>query len=301
MRREETHHGPASQRPTPATLRTARTATIQFDGLILGAYNQGKRLYQAGVHVEAEHHHLVITVTQNKKLVWPKNPSEWDSELGTVKTLAPFWLFVDSGDGLNPKAFDASLHKPHDTTDPLAFGKLFSFVRQHGRELPLNTAAFAVFNIPQGTAYSALNDNAKLKEFKKGDPDPASSATSLGEINVSTIGAIDIEDASDEKTKRELVLVGAGGKREFFRLPLVAGAPYEIKMDNGPILPIRPHHHDPVNPVKHFLQYYELFSPFNRGEKQFIVELPPHPVESEDSPPCVGSSGSTTGGLGGGG
>lgn len=292
MTPEETHHRPASQ-PTLATLLPNRTATIRFDGLILGAYNQAKRLYQAGVHINAEHHHLVITVKQNGRKIWP-NPSEWDSSHGTVERLAPFWLFVDSGNGRDPKAYDASLHKPEDMTDPLSFRNIFSFVRQHGRELQVNLNHLAEFNFPQGIAYSAFNiPNATLKQRKPNDP---SSATVVKErFNVSRIGAIDIADVSDEKTKRELVLIGEGEKREFFRLPLVAGSTYEIMMDNRPIHPISSAEAD-----EHFLQYYELFSPLNEGEKQFFVEIPPGQAEAEDSPPCVGTSGSGKGGLGGG-
>jgi hypothetical protein len=295
MNHEDTHHHPASQEPTPATLLEDRTATIQFDGLILGAYDQARRLYQAGVHVNAEDHHLVITVTQNKKPIWPKKPSDWDSSLSTVRTLAPFWLFVDSGNGLNPKSFNASLYKPKDMTDPLSFGKIFSFVRRHGRELKLNMDQFAEFNFPHGTAYSALNADAQLGQLEPGAS--ASTATFLENINVSSLGAIDIPYVSDGQTKQELVLAGDGGKREFFRLPLEAGATYEIKMDNRPI---HDHGGRPPDPGKHFLQYYELFSKLNPGEKQFLVQLRPSGFSAADSPPCVGSSGSTEGGLGGG-
>ena len=293
MNHEDTPH-PASSEP-PATLLGNRTATIQFDGLILGAYDQARRLYQAGVHVNAEEHHLVITVTQNGKQIWPKNPSDWDSSLRTVRTRAPFWLFVDSGNGLNPKSFNASLYKPKDVTDPLAFGKIFSFVRRHGRELKLNMDQFAEFNFPHGTAYSALNADAQLGQVVPGQA--AATATFLENINVSSLGAIDIVDVSDEQTKRELVFVGGGGKWEFFRLPLEAGATYEIKMDNRPI---DPHGTHPPDPGKHFLQYYELFPKLNKGEKQFLVQLRPSGIGAPDAPPCVGTSGSTEGGLGGG-
>ena len=300
MNHEDTPQ-PASQEPTPATLLADRTATIQFDGLILGAYDQARRLYQAGVHVNAEDHHLVITVTQNGKPIWPKNPSDWDSSLNTVRTLAPFWLFVDSGNGLNPKSFNASLYKPKDVTDPLAFGKIFSFVRRHGRELKLNMDQFAEFNFPHGTAYSALNADAQLGQVVPGQA--AATATFLENINVSSLGAIDIPYVSDGETKQELVLVGGGGKREFFRLPLEAGATYEIKMDNRPRHPHVRRPPDPGNqdPENHFLQYYELFEDLNEGEKQFLVQLRTPLFGADDSPPCVGSSGSTTGGLGGGG
>lgn len=292
MSREESHHRPASP-PTLATLLPNRTATIRFDGLILGAYNQAKKLYQAGVHLDAEHHHLVITVKKNGGPFWPKEPSDWDSSHDKVEMLAPFWLFVDSGNGLDPKANDASLYKPGDLTDPLSFGNIFSFVRQHGRELQVNLNALAEFNFPQGIAYSAANiANATLKQRKPNDP---STTTVVKErFNVSRLGAIDIADVSDEKTKRELVLIGEGGKREFFRLPLVAGSTYEIIMENRPI------HPGTGSAAEHFLQYYELFS-LNAGEKEFFVELPRGEGEAEDSPPCVGTSGSGKGGLGGGG
>lgn len=295
MNHEDTHNHPTPEEPPPATLLENRTATIQFDGLILGAYNQARRLYQAGVHVNAEGHHLVISVKYNGEKIWPKNPSDWESSLSTVRTLAPFWLFVDSGNGASPKSFNAKLHNPEDLNDPLSFGKIFSFVRRHGREIPLKPDQFAVFNFPQGTAYSAFNADAQLGQVEPNAA--ASTATFVENINVSSLGAIDIDAVSDGQTKRELVLAGDGGKREFFRLPLEAGATYEIKMDNRPI---HLHGTRPVDPGKHFLQYYELFSALNPGEKRFLVQLRPPAFAAADSPPCVGTSGSTEGGLGGG-
>ena len=299
---EETHDHPVSEEdPEPVTLLKDRRATIQFDGLIMGAFNQAKRLYQAGVHVNAEHHHLVITLKRNGKDITAEKLPDWDGSHETIKKLAPFWLYVDSGNGMNPKTYNAKLNNPDDPDDPKSFGKIFSFVRKHGHELKMNPSRFAVFNFAQGTAYSALNTTAKLGRIEPGEPGEPPTVTPLGDINVSTLSAIDIADVSDRQTKRELVFAGANGKHVFFRLPLDEGTLYEIKMKNQPI------HPNGTDPAEHFLQYYELFE-LNGGEKKFVVQLRPHrrprgaddSAESDESPPCVGTSGGETGGLGGG-
>lgn len=289
---EGTHHRATPHDPEAATLPGNPTATIQFEGLILGAFNKAKRLYQAGVHTNTDHHHLVITVKRNGDDITAEALPDWDTSLEIVRKLAPFWLYVDSGNGMNPKTFNASLYKPDDTTDPLSFGHIFNFVRRHGRELPLTPARFATFNFPQGTVYSADNEPMQLLQVDQGQSPPP--ATPLEIIPaVSKLVAINIADVSDASTKRELVLLG-GEKREFFRLPLKAETTYEINLDNRPI-----HHtrNGDEDPEQHFLKYYELFT-LNPGEKRFFLEPV---VDSEDSPPCVGTSGSSTGGLGGGG
>lgn len=290
---EETHHHPTPQDPEPATLLPNRTATIQFDGLIMSAYDRVRRLYQAGVHVKAEHHKLDITVKRNGVDVTAEVLPDWDGELAAVKKFAPFWVYVDYGNGM-PKTYNANLHKPKDPNDPLSFEKVFSFVRKHGRELKMNPGHFAVFNFPHGTAYSALNETAQLSEIEQGKR-----PTPLGDIDVSSLGAIDIADVSDGETKRELVFADESGKHVFFRLPLNADTVYEIKMENQPLH----HHNGDIDPEEHFLQYYELFS-LKPGEKRFLVHLRrPRPAhdgfESTDSPPCVGTSGGETGGLAG--
>src|SRR5688572_30162531 len=117
------NNAPTGQDPIPATLLRNRRATIQFDGLIMGAYDEKRRLYQAGIHVEAEKHHVVLTVIRKEdgQQVFPKAASDWDGSHATIKALAPFWMFVDSGDGLQPEYFDASLYNLEDPRDPLSF------------------------------------------------------------------------------------------------------------------------------------------------------------------------------------
>ena len=289
------------QDPVPATLLPNRTATIFFDGLILGAYDQERSLYQAAVHIEAEKHHLEITVTRNGQPFWPRTDADWDGSLETIRALAPFWLFVDSGKGV-PDDFNATLHNLEEPRDPRSFAQIFNFERQHGRPLALNTNRFAEFNFPHGTAYSALNTDAKLERLEQ-NQNPSQATVVNEHVNVSTLGAIDIDQVSSNGSNRELVLISQGRKEPFFRLPLEAGTTYEIKVLNVPD-PDHAHsqpqagEHPHPNPEEHFLQYYELFS-LKEGEKKFLIR----PAASTafgggpDSPPCIGGATSTRTGL----
>ena len=289
------------QDPVPATLRPNRTATILFDGLILGAYDKERSLYQAAVHVEAKKHHLEITVTRNGQPHWPKTAADWDGSHETIRALAPFWLFVDSGTG-KPGDFNATLHNPDDPTDPLSFGQIFNFERQYDRPLQLNTDKFAEFNFPHGTAYSALNTDAALERLEE-TQDPSASTVVKEHVNVSTLGAIDIDQVSSNGSNRELVLISQGRDEPFFRLPLEAGTTYEINVLNVPD-PDHAHpqpqqgEHPHPNPEDHFLQYYELFS-LMAGEKKFLIRpaVSTASAADPDSPPCIGGATSTTTGL----
>ena len=291
---------PPGTDPIPATLLPNRTATIQFDGLIIGAYDQKRSLYQAAVHTDAENHHVELTVTQNNQQIFPKSPDDWDGRHETVKARAPFWLFVDWGNGLDEANFNATLNKIDDPNDPLSFGKIFNFEREYGRKLPLHPERFAEFNFPHGTSYSALNTEAQVERVD--NPSGGVPPSFVRKINVSTLGAIDIDQAGEGEQKVELVLISMGEQKEFFRLPLVAGSTYEVKLFNIPDANHVHGHTAPPTPEQHFLQYYELFS-LNRQEKPFLVapaeSATPTLFGNPGSPPCITGSGNTEGGLGG--
>jgi len=303
------NNAPPGQDPVPATLLPDRRATIQFDGLILGAYDEDKKTYQAGVHIQAEHHHVVLTVVrkEDNQPLFPVNPDDWDGSHERVQALAPFWMFVDSGNGLQPGEADATLYNLDDPKDPLSFGKVFNFEKLYDRALQIDLDRLAVFNFPNGTSYSALNTNAQLDELpaRAGAAVPPPNA-----INVSTLGAIDIDQVGGGEIQRDLVFVSSKRAEPFFRLPLVPEATYEIKVLNVPEAHVHPapapaapgHTHPPPVPAEqHFLQYYELFA-LKPGEDKFVVSPAVGTnFGSTDSPPCIGGAGSTKGGLSGGG
>lgn len=298
---------PPGQDPIPATLLPNRRATIQFDGLIFGAYDEDELVYQAGVHVEAEKHHVVLTVVrkEDNQQLFPANPGDWDGSHATVKALEPFWMYVDSGNGLQSEEFDAKLHNLEGRKDdPLSFGKVFNFEERYNRELQIDLDRLAVFNFPNGTSYSALNTDAQLGELSQR---PGAAVMLLNDINVSTLGAIDIDQVGGGEVQRDLVFVSAKRDEPFFRLPLVEGTTYEIKVLNIPDTEhehpgAAPAPHVHASPEQHFLQYYELFA-LKPGEDKFVVQpaVSTTMFGSTDSPPCIGGAGSTKGGLKGGG
>lgn len=283
----------------PKTLLDSPTVTFYFDGLIFTTYNRERRLYQAGVHTQAEHHGLIVEVTTGggKEKLWPLTPADWDPSHAVVKSIAPLWLYVDSGKGLQPEEFSAELHRPDDLGDPQSFGHIFEFESGlYNRPLALRPALFAAFNFPHGIFYSAENTDAKLSAFDQGHP-PTSAAV-LKNIHVSTLGAGDIGSAGEGKY---IVLAKNDGADELFRFPLEAGVHYEIKVMNIPN-----DQHAGHNAAAHFLQFYELF-PLQPREQVFLVQpaeatpLPPVdidlPLPSPDSPPCVQTKGSLSDGL----
>jgi len=298
---------PPGQDPIPATLLPDRRATIQFDGLIFGAYDEKKSIFQAGVHTQAEKHHVVLEVVrkEDNATLFPVNDGDWDGSHATVRALAPFWMYVDSGNGLDPTEFDATLHNLDGRKDdPLSFGKVFNFEERYNRALQLNLELLAVFNFPNGTSYSALNTDAQLGELSQR---PGAAVKPLNDINVSTLGAIDIEHVGGGETEKYLVFASSKREQPFFRLPLVEGTTYEIKLLNIPDVDhahpaATPPTHVHASPEQHFLQYYELF-PLKPGEDKFVVQPAASMTSfgSTDSPPCIGGAGSTKGGLSGGG
>lgn len=294
------------------------TATIYFDGLIYSAFNKAKRLYQTAVLTQAEEHHLKVEVRLRgeEKLLFPTEEHPWNPDHGVIKGLAPFWMYVDSGNGLNPEEFSSSLHSPEEKVDEQSFAHVFNFNERHGRPLVPRPKTFAEFNFPHGTGYSALNKKADLKVLAPNQP--ISEAEDKGEVKVSTLIGLDIDAASDGENRKYIVLANQAGQ-EYFRFELEPEKHYEIQILNQPI----PQHHAPEPPAhphpephpghgahggngghvhidhaKHFLQFYELFG-LNERNERFIVDLGPLPPNLPHSPPCVGTGGDKVGGLGG--
>ena len=290
------------------------TVTIYFDGLIYSAFNEAKHLYQTAVLTKAEKHHLNVEVRLKgeEKLLFPNVNQPWNPDHEVVKGLSPFWVYVDSGNGVNPEEFSSSLHMP-EKEDEQSFAHVFNFNEAHGRPLVPLTETFAEFNFPQGTGYSAVNKEADLKFLAPNQP-----AKDRGKVKVSTLIGLDIDAVSSEENRKDIVLATQAGQ-EFFRFELEPGKHYEIQLLNQPI----PQHHGPetpehphpephpghgehggnggpvhVNHAEHFLQFYELFGLTERHER-FIVDLGPLPPDLPNSPPCVGTGGDKVGGLGG--
>lgn len=293
MNGNDSHHGEhhaEHTEPNPQLLLPNATVTIRFDGLIYTAYNKNKKLYQAAVHTEAEKHELTVDVRlagQAQPLFpAPANGLPWDPSHAAIKEGAPFWLYVDSGNGLQPKDFSAELHLPPDpANDARSFDHILNFERLYDRKITLNTARFAEFNFPHGMCYSALNAEAGLSRLDQNNR-PLSDD---GKITVSTLGAIDIDSVSDGHGKKEIVLANKDGK--IFSFPLENGKHYIIRIINGPIAGQHVH-----RPEDHFLQFYELF-PLNPRDPKFLVEPAEghNPPPSPGSPPCISGTGGRQG------
>jgi hypothetical protein len=313
---EHMHHRGHEPDPTPAAvLETEKsppallenpTVTIYFDGLIYMAYNEDRELYQSAVLTQAEGHHLEVEVRLRGEndLMFPFKESDWDPDHATVKARAPFWLYVDSGQGI-PKKFSAALNLK-DLTDPQSFKHIFNFEERYNRPIVPKPETFAEFNFPHGISYSAKNTDAALLKLRTNQE--VEDAKDEGKINVSTLAAIDIDAVSAGDDKKSIVLANDGGKNEFFRFDLEPDKHYEIKFLNVPIEGVHASH----SAQDHFRQFYELFD-LKEGEEQFLVAppeamaaaaaagetvaaAPPTPT----SPPCVSTTGDTKGGLGGG-
>lgn len=290
----DTHHGPHSQPSSgPKPLLQSPTATIYFDGLIYSAYNEKRQLYQAAILTQAEDHHLTIEVRSGDELLFPTGQLAWNSAHEAVNQIAPLWLFVDSGSGINEEEFAAKLHAPPVEEDVKSFNTILNFEKLYERALPPKPGTFAEFNFPHGISYSAQNTTARLKVVAQNKP--ATTATFKKDIQVSTLAAIDIDAVSNGDSKKYLVLAGDNGENEFFRFELEPGKHYKIEILNQPIKKELPPGHPPHNHENHFLQFYELFD-LQAEEMKYIVEPPTPPTVS--SPPCVSTSGDTKDGLG---
>jgi hypothetical protein len=292
---------------SPPTLLEKPTVTIYFDGLIYMAYNEDDKLYQSAVLTQAEGHHLLVEVKLQgeNNLLFPTKETDWEPDHATVKAKAPFWLYVDSGQGI-PGEFSATLNLT-DLEDPQSFKHIFDFQKRYHRPIVPKPETFAKFNFPHGISYSAKNTNAALLTLRP-DQDVKDATIDKDKFNVSTLAAIDIDAVSAGDDKKSIVLASDGGKKGVFSFDLEPGKHYEIRFLNVPIEGVHASH----SAQDHFRQFYELFD-LKEGEEQFLV-APPKAMAAAaasgetvaaaaptpTSPPCVSTTGDTKGGLGGG-
>ena len=303
-------HEPQDPDVSPPPLLDGATATIYLDGLIYAAYNQDRKVLESAILTQAEKHHLVIEVRERGKepLLFPTPEKPWNSDHEAVKAAAPFWLYVDSGNGLNTE-FSAELYK--DNTDR-SFDSIFDFEFHHGRPLPLKPETFAVFNFPHGKAYSADTKQAELMVIPPRSR--VANAQDKGPIPVSNLAGIDITAVTNGAGKKSIVLASQNGQNEYFRFELEQGKQYEIKIQNRPVPNSAATSSDHE---AHFLQFYELFDVDLQRTQRFLVVSPEeHADESDessgesegelggeaataDNPPCAPGRSGGTGGLGG--
>jgi hypothetical protein len=273
------------------TLPTDPTVTIYLDGLMLLLHGDGERLCQALVHTGADHHELKIEVWKSgnpSTLEWPNDTEKWNGSHECIQRAAPFWLYVDSGQGRPPRPgpFSASLYKPNDLSDALSFGHILDFESKlYPRPMtfqPDASDSMAQFNFTHGTFYSAALARLKRMGFHKDDEQP-DDAVYVDRFPVSILGAADIADKSEMGTDRFIVLEQTkpdqqcNPKQELFRFKLQAGTHYIIKVRNVPIHPMT------GSPARHFLLYYKLLS-LLPGEQKFFLKPEDRPeMEVEDS------------------
>ncbi|HVF22590.1 MAG TPA: hypothetical protein VM941_05935, partial [Pyrinomonadaceae bacterium] len=122
---------PQSENATPAPLLNDATATIYLDGLIYAAYNAKRRVLESAILTKAEKHQLDIQVKLrgDDTLLFPTPKKTWDPHHNAIDAAAPFWLYVDRGNGLKEDEFSASLH--NGETDR-TFDNIFDFEAFHG-------------------------------------------------------------------------------------------------------------------------------------------------------------------------
>lgn len=286
------------------TLPADPSVTVYFDGLILLVQNKARRLCQAGIHTQAPHHALQITVRKkgDEELSWPNKESPWDGSHKHVKAIAPLWLYVDSGKGLQEDDFFADSYMPEGQDDEHSFGNVLDFEGGlYKRPLHFLPAPLAILNVAQGVFYSDTNGEFILKSLADGQA--VEMATAVGGIKASSLVAAAIDASSSGDVERHIVLEQERPERRvLFRIKLEEGARYEINIRNVPErqMPDMPPGHEmpDMSPAAHFLQYYKLF-PLEDGEPRFIVEpVVENPEDgSSDSPPCNVGRGSLTGSL----
>lgn len=273
------------------TLPSDPSVTIDFDGLIVLVHDEERRLCQAGIHTQAPHHALQISVRKNrsKEVEWPKTQADWDGAHRRVKAVAPLWLYVDSGGGRQESDFSAELYKPDDLDDPQSFGHVLDFEAGfYKRPLGFRSDSLAVLNVAQGVFYSSETGLFLVKPLdERQDSDEAEE---VEKIRAASKVTASIEARSAGGVERSLVLEQERPERKtLFRLKLEEGTRYEIEVKNIP------EHEMDDSVADHFLQYYKLF-PLKEGEKRFVVEpFSRRSEESTDSPPCnVGRASLTT-------
>ncbi len=272
------------------TLLPNPSVTILIDGLICTAYDAEKQLYQAGIHIDAEGHHLMVEVRVDgdEEKLFPTPELPWDSSHEAIIKNAPFRLYVDSSSSEIQEGSGVELYKPDNPKDPWSFANIFSFEDVYKRSLKLDAGRIAEFNFLDGICYSAHNSGANLMQFDQGSE--PSTAEFVGRIKVSRMGAIDIAPIRDDEQKW---IVLANKSAEVFRFQLQPKRHYEIKLMNVPS-----GHGVSSDPGKHFLQFYELFE-LNPEEKKFLIQ-PDHessPGDHPDFPPCTQTRRTATCGL----
>jgi hypothetical protein len=311
---DHVNHGGGQPTPqldddTPAPLLKNATATIYLDGLIYAAYNENRKVLETAVLTAAEGHEVVVRVSMrgDDTLRFPTPEKPWSPKHTDVSAAAPFWLYVDSGNGLAKDEFSADLHRGDCNR---SFDSLFNFEGQHDKPLKLKQGNFAVFNFPHGTSYSAETKPAELMRIPAGKK--LADAEPEREINVSNLAGIDIDAVSNGAGKKSIVLANQDGANEVFRFDLEPGKQYKIEILNQP--EEGSHEHD-LDPEKHFLLYYKLFDLDHSENPQFVLVDPEHAHESEetseseelgdppspDNPPCAPGRSGGLGGLGTGG
>ena len=258
------------------------TATIKIEGLIYAAYNKAQRTFQAGIHTGGDWIQLLVEVKADGKpdLLFPSKDLPWNPSHETIRGLAPFWLYVDSGNHLPVTDASAQLHE-HDEK---SFGHMLNLEALYNRRLILKSGLVSTINIPQGTCYSPETVDLKLLQIDPENPDTRTVANER--MTMAIHCAVDIQESSTRDTRRSIVL--ATENREFFRFPLQSGRHYEIKLSNIP-----PVSSDP-DLEKYFLKYYDMFE-LKPGEKKYLAGA--LDTDFLRLPPCVGVSGSVTGGL----
>jgi hypothetical protein len=274
--------------PGPAPLLGDARATIYLDGLIYAAYNENRRVLESAILTTAEDHQLDIEVRlrgSNERL-FPTPTKPWDPRHSTIAGAGPFWLYVDSGNGIQQNDFTATLHNGNDNR---AFDSVFNFEGHHGRPLPLRSGTFAVFNFPHGMSYSARTDDAELRLIPANQP--IANAVPKGKIPVSNLGGIDINAVSNGAGKKFIVLANQNGQHEFFRFELEPDKQYEIHILNQPSPNTNTTDHE-----KHFLQFYELFDFDPATDQRFLVVSSEHdhgpvvPASDEEEVPASGAT-----------
>ena len=263
---------------TMKTLLPKPSATILIDGLIYTAYNEGKRVFEAGVHLGADNHHLHLEVRADGKpqLLFPTPTSPWSTSLSVVRDNAPYRLYVTSSSSPGPSGLE--LYKPDNPQDPWSFANILSFEDLYQRSLPLEPEHLAVFTLADGICYSAVNSGADLMKFDQGS-DP-SNAVFDRRIRLSRLCAIDIPPVRDDEEKW---IVFENRLGPVFRFPLQRKRQYEIKLLNVPN-----HTHGGGDPTEHFLQFYELFK-LKPTEKMYLLnygEAISGGNGGPDFPPC---------------
>jgi hypothetical protein len=264
------------------TLLKKPSVTIYFNGLLLCCYDKHRKLFQAGIHIEAHFHALTIKVRERGQ------STDLDSlrlEHEQVKEIAPFFLYVEKKQGSGTPSGAATLFKPDDPRYRQAFANALDLQSEafHKHDhLRIKPHILAPLNILNGKFYSA-----KLGEVMRmnveGDPNP---------FNLGLLATVVAGDISN--TSGNLILRSNDHKaKPLIMLPLSDEKHYEVSIINGPTDSNDPDA-DPTH--NHFSEYYKALA-LRDGAIKYMVEIEEDPssthpdsgpvilVEPED-PPC---------------